>query len=74
MVFDSSFEMGEPVDIPLEQVIPGWSEGVRLMGVGDTFILYIPSTLAYGEGGAGEIIPPYSPLIFTVELLEILVQ
>jgi FKBP-type peptidyl-prolyl cis-trans isomerase len=72
MVFDSSFEMGEPVDIPLEQVIPGWTEGLQLMGVGDTYTLYVPSKLGYGEGGAGEVIPPYSPLIFTVELLEIL--
>jgi FKBP-type peptidyl-prolyl cis-trans isomerase len=72
LIFDSSYEMGEPNDIPLEQVIPGWSEGVQLMGVGDTYILYIPSELGYGENGAADIIPPYSPLIFTVELLEIL--
>ncbi|MDR3249334.1 MAG: FKBP-type peptidyl-prolyl cis-trans isomerase [Treponema sp.] len=71
-IFDSSYERNEPADIPLDRVIPGWAEGLRLMGVGDIFTLYIPSGLAYGEEGAGQAIPPYSPLIFKVELLEIL--
>ncbi|MDR2176664.1 MAG: FKBP-type peptidyl-prolyl cis-trans isomerase [Treponema sp.] len=70
-VFDSSFERGEPSDIPLNMVIPGWSEGLRLMGVGDIYTLYIPSRLGYGEEGA-QTIAPYTPLIFKVELLEIL--
>jgi FKBP-type peptidyl-prolyl cis-trans isomerase len=69
-VFDSSFERGEAQEIPLNQVIPGWAEGVRLMGVGDIFMLYIPSRLAYGEYGAGSI-PPNTPVIFLVELLAI---
>jgi FKBP-type peptidyl-prolyl cis-trans isomerase len=71
-VFDSSIERGEPVELPLDRVIPGWSEGLRLMSVGSKYRLYIPSELAYGPQGAGQIIPPYSTLIFTVELLEIL--
>ncbi|MDR3247169.1 MAG: FKBP-type peptidyl-prolyl cis-trans isomerase [Treponema sp.] len=73
-IFDSSYEREEPADIPLDRVIPGWSEGLQLMGVGDTYTLYIPSRLGYGEEGAGQAIPPYSPLIFKVELLEILRQ
>jgi FKBP-type peptidyl-prolyl cis-trans isomerase len=71
-VFDSSYMRGEPEEIPLNMVIPGWSEGLCLMGVGDVYILYIPSHLAYGRDGTGQIIPPYTPLIFRVELLEIL--
>lgn len=70
-IFDSSYERGEAYEIPLDQVIPGWAEGLRLMGTGDTFILYIPSKLAYGETGWGSI-PPYTPVIFKVDLLEIL--
>ncbi|MDR1444984.1 MAG: FKBP-type peptidyl-prolyl cis-trans isomerase [Treponema sp.] len=71
-VFDSSYSRGEPEEIPLNAVIPGWSEGLCLMGVGDVYTLYIPSQLAYGRDGTGQIIPPYTPLIFKVELLEIL--
>jgi FKBP-type peptidyl-prolyl cis-trans isomerase len=71
-VFDSSYERGQPADIPLDRVIPGWSEGICLMGEGDSYILYIPSHLAYGERGAGDMIPPNATLIFRVELLEIL--
>jgi FKBP-type peptidyl-prolyl cis-trans isomerase FkpA len=70
-VFDSSYERGEPAEIPLDRVIPGWAEGLHLMGVGDTFTLYLPSRLAYGENGGGAI-PPYSTLVFKVELLGIL--
>jgi FKBP-type peptidyl-prolyl cis-trans isomerase len=73
-VFDSTWERGEPAEIPLNRVIPGWAEGIQLMGVGDSYIFFIPSGLAYGEAGAGEIIPPNSPLIFRVELIEILDQ
>ena len=71
-VFDSSRERGEPVEFPLDGVIPGWSEGLQLMNVGSSYKLYVPDDLGYGEWGAGDIIPPYSALIFEVELLEIL--
>ena len=68
--FDSSVERGEPITFPLQQVIPGWSEGVQLMDEGSTYMLYIPHKLAYGEQQAG-IIPPGSVIIFEVQLLEI---
>jgi FKBP-type peptidyl-prolyl cis-trans isomerase len=71
-VFDSTWERGEPAEIPLDRVIPGWAEGIQLMSVGSTWLFYIPSALAYGPEGAGQVIPPNSPLIFKVELLEIL--
>jgi FKBP-type peptidyl-prolyl cis-trans isomerases 1 len=69
-VFDSSVDRGEPVSFPLGDVIPGWTEGLQLMSVGDKFRFVIPSELAYGPMGAGPI-PPNSPLIFEVELLGI---
>ena len=70
-VFDSSVERGEPVEFMLNQVIPGWSEGVQLMPVGSKF--NIPSKLGYGEQGVAQAgIPPFSPLTFEVELLEII--
>ncbi|GHV42777.1 hypothetical protein AGMMS49546_22570 [Spirochaetia bacterium] len=71
-VFDSTWARDEPAEFPLDRVIPGWTEGMQLMGVGDSYIFYLPSGLAYGEQGAGQVIPPYSPLIFKVELLDIL--
>ena len=71
-IFDSSYVREEPVDIPLDMVIPGWSEGLQLMNVGSKYCMYIPSHLAYGERGAGQIIPPYSTLVFTVELFDII--
>ncbi|MFP3090615.1 FKBP-type peptidyl-prolyl cis-trans isomerase [Treponema sp. TIM-1] len=70
-VFDSSYSRGEPAEFPLDQVIPGWAEGIQLMNVGSVYRLYIPSSLAYGEQGAGNMIPPNSALIFQVELLSI---
>lgn len=68
-VFDSSYERGEPVQFPLNQVIKGWTEGVQLMPQGSKYELYIPSDLAYGEAG-NPAIEPNSVLIFTVELLD----
>ncbi len=69
-VFDSSVDRGEPISFPLDGVIAGWTEGVQLMQVGDKYRFFIPSDLAYGANGAGPI-PPYSTLIFDVELLGI---
>ena len=69
-VFDSSVDRGEPISFPLDGVIPGWTEGLQLMKVGDKYRFFIPSELAYGAAGAGPI-PPYSTLIFDVELLGI---
>ena len=74
IVFDSSYERDEAEDIPLEMVIPGWAEGIMLMNVGSKYRIILPSYLAYGERGAGQVIPPYSPLIFTVELLDIITE
>jgi len=69
--FDSSTDENGAY-IPLDMVIPGWTEGLMLMSVGSTYRLYIPSNLAYGKEGIQSVIPPYSTLLFTVELLEIL--
>lgn len=69
-VFDSSVERGEPIEFPLNQVIPGWTEGVQLMSVGSKYRFYIPYNLGYGEQGTqGGPIPGYATLIFDVELL-----
>jgi len=70
-VFDSSIQRGEPISFPLDGVIPGWTEGVQLMNVGDTYRLFIPSELAYGANGAGQVIGPHATLIFDVQLLDI---
>ncbi|GAB3905726.1 FKBP-type peptidyl-prolyl cis-trans isomerase [Larkinella knui] len=70
-VFDSSVERGQPLEIPVNQVIQGWSEALQLMPVGSKWKLYIPSTLAYGPQGTGPQIGPNSTLVFDIELLEI---
>ncbi|EJW92509.1 FKBP-type peptidyl-prolyl cis-trans isomerase [gut metagenome] len=70
-VFDSSVERGEPAVFGVSQVIPGWVEALQLMNVGSKWRLFIPSNLAYGEHGAGNLIEPNSTLIFDVELLDI---
>ena len=71
-VFDSSYKRNAPADFGLQQVIAGWTEGVQLMGEGAKFRFYIPYMLAYGEGGAGAMIPPFATLIFDVELIKVL--
>ena len=70
-VFDSSYQRGESISFPLNGVIKGWTEGLQLMSIGSKYKFYIPYQLAYGDRGAGQQIPPYAALIFTVELLGI---
>ena len=70
--FDSSVKRGQPAEFPVSGVIPGWTEALQLMPVGSKFKVYIPESIAYGATGAGEIIKPFSTLIFEVELLEIM--
>lgn len=69
--FDNSVKRGEPALFSLDQVIPAWTEGIQLMGVGAKYRFTIPSSLAYGPQGAGEVIPPYSTLVFEIDLLSI---
>ena len=71
-VFDSSIKRGEPAVFGVNQVIKGWVEALQLMQEGAKWRLYIPYDMAYGEHGAGEMIPPYSALIFDVELIKVL--
>ncbi|MBT0724153.1 peptidylprolyl isomerase [Rosenbergiella sp. S61] len=71
-VFDSSVARGEPAEFPVSGVIAGWIEALTLMPVGSKWELVIPQHLAYGERGAGASIPPFSTLVFEVELLDIL--
>ncbi|MGL4750271.1 MAG: FKBP-type peptidyl-prolyl cis-trans isomerase, partial [Shewanella sp.] len=70
-VFDSSVVRGQPAEFPVSGVIAGWTEALQLMPVGTKLKLYVPHHLAYGERGAGASIPPYSTLVFEVELLDI---
>ena len=70
-VFDSSYDRGQPATFPLGRVIAGWQEGLQLMTAGAHYRIYVPYELGYGEQGAGQDIPPYSPLIFEVELVSV---
>ena len=72
-VFDDSYKRGAPIDFPVGQgnVISGWDEGIMLLNKGDKARFVIPSSLAYGEAGAGGVIPPNATLVFDVELMDI---
>ncbi len=70
-LFDSSIKRGEPAVFGVNQVIAGWVEALQLMSEGSKWRLFIPSELAYGANGAGEMIPPHSTLVFEVELIQI---
>ena len=72
VVFDSSVERGEPAEFPLNAVIPGWTEILQLMPIGSKWRVVIPSELAYGSRGAGDVIRPNMTLIFEIELLDII--
>ena len=70
-VFDSSARTGQPATFRVDGVIPGWTEALQLMHVGEKWRIFVPSELAYGANGAGGVIGPHSVLIFNVELLGI---
>jgi FKBP-type peptidyl-prolyl cis-trans isomerase FkpA len=70
-VFDSSYQRGEPISFPLNGVIPGWTEGMQLVGEGGMIELSIPPDLGYGSRGAGSAVPPNATLHFLVELLKV---
>ncbi|MCE1188022.1 MAG: FKBP-type peptidyl-prolyl cis-trans isomerase [Ignavibacteria bacterium] len=69
--FDSSYRRNEPATFPVNGVIRGWTEALQLMKEGDVWILYIPAHLAYGEQGAGGVIPPGATLVFEIELIAV---
>lgn len=66
--FDSSYKRGQPISFPLNGVIPGWTEGMQLIGTGGMVELWIPSVLGYGAQGSGAAVPPHATLHFIVEL------
>jgi len=70
-IFDSSYERGQPAAMPLKALIPGWQEALQMMRPGDEWVLMVPSNLGYGDEPAGQI-PPGSPLIFKIELIDVL--
>lgn len=70
-IFDSSYQRGDTISFRLDQVIPGWTEGLQLMAEGETAELVIPEHIGYGARGAGRSIPPYQTLIFKVELKKV---
>jgi len=70
-IFDSSVQRGQPATFRVNQVIPGWTEALQMMKEGDKWVLYIPYTLGYGERGSPPQIPPFSTLIFEVELMKV---
>ena len=72
--FDSSYDRGQPATFMLNQVIPGWTEGLQQMPAGSKYRFFIPYPLAYGERAAGSDIPPYSTLIFEVELISVQIK
>lgn len=70
-IFDSSYQRGQPAELPLTGVIDGWHQAMLMMHVGSKWELVIPASLGYGSDGAGDRIPPGATLIFTVELLAV---
>jgi len=70
-VFDSSVDRGAPAEFPVNRVIAGWTEALQMMKEGDKWRLVLPPEIAYGERGAGGLIPPNTVLVFEVELIEV---
>mgnify|MGYP001812556561 FL=1 len=70
-VFDSSVDRGQPAEFGVDQVIPGWTEALQMMSVGDKWRIACPPKLAYGEQGAGDSIPPNTALVFEIHLIQI---
>ena len=74
-VFDSSYQRGAPAVMPLAGLVPAWVEAIPLMHIGDTWMLYVPPEQGYGAQGAGDgVIPPDAPLVFKIELIDVLPQ
>ena len=70
-VFDSSVDRGQPAEFGVHEVIPGWTEALQMMSVGDKWRIACPPKLAYGERGAGDSIPPNTALVFEIHLIDI---